>query len=78
MERGGWAQAGDIAAAKAAREMRKNKRGLPPEVYAPRACHDCGRPTYNYRCEACLARWRQRHGVSEYVVNQAGQELLDL
>lgn len=29
-----------------------------------RACHDCGRPTTDYRCPACLAAFRQRHGVA--------------
>ncbi len=29
----------------------------------PRACHDCGRKTRNYRCERCLIRWRRKHGV---------------
>ena len=28
-----------------------------------RACHDCQRPTSDYRCSACLAKWRARHGV---------------
>lgn len=29
-----------------------------------RRCHDCGRPTYNYRCQDCLTRWREKHHVS--------------
>lgn len=28
-----------------------------------RKCHDCGRPTSDYRCPACLRAWRQKHGV---------------
>ncbi len=28
-----------------------------------RACHDCGAPTFDYRCPACLTAWRIRHGV---------------
>lgn len=32
------------------------KRGLPRGT---RACHDCGRPTHQYRCEAC---WRKLRG----------------
>ena len=28
-----------------------------------RSCHDCGRPTWNYRCDLCLEDWRSRHGV---------------
>lgn len=29
-----------------------------------RRCHDCGRPTPDYRCAECLKKWRQKHGVS--------------
>ena len=28
-----------------------------------RRCHDCGKLTHNYRCPACLRRWRDLHGV---------------
>ena len=28
-----------------------------------RRCHDCGRPTNNYRCNYCLEIWRRKHGV---------------
>lgn len=31
---------------------------------ASRACHDCGRPTTDYRCPACRAAFLARHGVS--------------
>ena len=30
---------------------------------AKRHCHDCGKPTTNYRCEACWERLRKKHGV---------------
>lgn len=30
-----------------------------------RVCHDCGRRTTDYRCPACRAAFRQRHGVAE-------------
>ena len=30
---------------------------------ASRACHDCGRPTTDYRCPVCQKKFRQRHGV---------------
>lgn len=30
-----------------------------------RVCHDCGKPTDNYRCERCLRRWRLQNGVSQ-------------
>lgn len=29
-----------------------------------RRCHDCGRPTTDYRCPACWARLRSRGGYS--------------
>ena len=32
-----------------------------------RRCHDCGEPTSDYRCPACLAAWRTAHGVPEDV-----------
>ena len=28
----------------------------------PRRCHDCGKPTHNYRCDAC---WRKRRGFAQ-------------
>lgn len=31
-----------------------------------RRCHDCGKPTPDYRCPACLAKWRRKHGVAAY------------
>lgn len=30
---------------------------------AKRKCHDCGKPTYNYRCTACHEKFRLKHGV---------------
>ena len=30
---------------------------------ASRACHDCGRPTTDYRCPVCQKKFLQRHGV---------------
>ena len=40
---------------------------LPEEALAQglRPCHDCTRPTANYRCPFCLVRWRKRHGICE-------------
>lgn len=29
-----------------------------------RKCHDCGKPTYNYRCTPCTAKWKRKHAVS--------------
>ena len=28
-----------------------------------RKCHDCGKPTNDYRCETCLGKWRARNDV---------------
>lgn len=42
-------------------EMPAEKSGT-----ASRACHDCGRPTTNYRCPVCQKKFRQRHGASEH------------
>lgn len=30
-----------------------------------RKCHDCGKPTTDYRCSSCRDKWRKRHGVPE-------------
>lgn len=35
-----------------------------PDAVAVRACHDCGRPTADYRCSACWEKFRQRYGVA--------------
>lgn len=40
-------------------EMPAEKSGT-----ASRACHDCGRPTTDYRCPACREKFRRRHGVA--------------
>lgn len=42
-----------------------------PGALSGRRCHDCGKPTSDYRCPACLARWRAKHGVP---VNADGGE----
>lgn len=31
---------------------------------AKRTCHDCGRPTNNYRCPDCWKAFRERYGIS--------------
>lgn len=33
-----------------------------------RTCHDCGKPTWNYRCDACLRKWRKKNGVAVEIV----------
>ena len=34
------------------------------EKLSMRVCHDCGRPTTDYRCADCREKFRQRHNVS--------------
>ena len=29
-----------------------------------RKCHDCGRPTVDFRCPSCRAAWRIKHGLA--------------
>ena len=31
---------------------------------ASRSCHDCGKPTSDYRCPVCQKKFRQRYNVS--------------
>ena len=31
-----------------------------------RRCHDCGRPTTDYRCPKCWAKIRRKSGVEDY------------
>jgi len=35
-----------------------------PKTYW-RKCHDCGKLTYNYRCDKCKEKWRIKHHVEE-------------
>lgn len=36
-----------------------------PRYEAPkRPCHDCGKPTTDYRCMACRRKWATKHGIS--------------
>ena len=39
-----------------------------------RKCHDCGRPTNDYRCEYC---WCKRRGISHKTVNRRGNDMMD-
>jgi hypothetical protein len=39
-----------------------------------RRCHDCGRPTNNYRCREC---WRQIREGSEYYIDPNGCHSLE-
>jgi len=40
--------------------------------WAQRRCHDCGKPTTNYRCPKCLSAWRRKHGISENIREEEG------
>lgn len=42
---------------------RSSNVGLGPDkpLNPPRKCHDCGRETYDYRCESCGEKWRKRN-----------------
>lgn len=31
---------------------------------ALRKCHDCGRPTVDFRCPPCRAKWRAKNGLA--------------
>ena len=41
-----------------------------PAVYT-RKCHDCGKPTNDYRCPKCWQKIRSRHGVSVETVDSS-------
>jgi hypothetical protein len=48
--------------------QRKNKANIKREIRKTsktrsRLCHDCGRPTDNYRCEKCWAKFRSSTDV---------------
>ena len=55
----GWPEPGlkQMAAAQKPRPVREEV-----SAGALRRCHDCGRPTVNYRCEAC---WRKMRGYGQ-------------
>lgn len=46
----------------------------PEPITCKRKCHDCGKPTTNYRCPLCLAKWKRKHGVSISDYNNANHE----
>ena len=55
-----------LKARQAAKERKEQGKPAPLKPYTIqlRSCHDCGCPTSDYRCPACLRAWRQKHGVS--------------
>lgn len=36
---------------------------VPTEKNKKRPCHDCGKPTYNYRCSECWAKLRKKFDI---------------
>ena len=53
----------------ASNEWNKEQRELEKEDQRirrfTRLCHDCGKPTSNYRCDKCRAKWCIKHGVTD-------------
>ena len=43
-----------------AKRIRKMNNSQDTKMKATRRCHDCGKPTNNYRCEECWAKLRGR------------------
>lgn len=37
-----------------------------------RRCHDCGRPTVDYRCCKCRQKWRDKYGVGRDASEEEG------
>lgn len=62
-----------LSKARNARVASSNRKGMIPY----RACHDCGKPTYDYRCPECLEKWRRKHNVGvsseEFVTYNGGE-----
>lgn len=44
-------------------QERRSRGARSGNIPTRRFCHDCGAPTNNYRCPACLAKWRYLYGV---------------
>lgn len=51
----------------AMRGEREEEEDTPP---ATRKCHDCGKPTTNYRCAQCRMRFLAKHGISLAVASE--------
>lgn len=50
----------------------RKKYGLSVQKYT-RRCHDCGKPTNNYRCDKCWQKWRKKNHVAALVPCQADE-----
>lgn len=42
------------------------------EIAPNRKCHDCGKWTNNYRCQACLIEWRIKNHIPQDIQNLNG------
>ena len=42
------------------------------ELAGSRRCHDCGRPTNDFRCYRCRIAWREKHGVQRDATEEEG------
>ena len=48
------------------RQSRVHERRMPADdSLFSRECHDCKKPTTQYRCPQCHEEWRRKHGVPE-------------
>ncbi len=59
--------------------LKGNRCGTSPHVAEnasgkKRRCHDCGRPTNNYRCEYC---WNKKRGFGKSGVQYRGNDGMD-
>lgn len=50
-------------------EAKKAARRTSKDTKYARVCHDCGKPTNDYRCPTCLHKWRVKHGVTSGYVD---------
>lgn len=50
------------------RGMRLQDGSLPNDLPPSRTCHDCGRPTNNYRCAECWAKIQ--HGLNSDIASE--------
>lgn len=57
-----------LDAAKNGTQITRTRKFFPRTVRAihSRVCHDCGKPTSDYRCPNCLRKWRIKNGVPGY------------
>lgn len=56
-----------LEAARNGTQIKRTRRFSPRTVRVihSRLCHDCKKPTSDYRCPTCLKKWRLKHGVPE-------------